>query len=193
MEAESSKLYKVLKDEKNHQSKQLLEAIIVLSTLSEAKCNMPAFLEIHYKFETTKSRDKYFDQFFCAVETFAQKYQENTNGYGLVAVLTTDEQTLKRSRREVTAEVTIWYYHIIIWWKKYLLTNHFLIEFQLINPLNLAESYSEDFPVIFNIILWFGVLIAFSMLAICYAIAAMDPGRDSIIYRMTSTRIKKDN
>jgi len=32
-----------------------------------------------------------------------------------------------------------------------------------------------------------------SLLAICYAIAAMDPGRDSIIYRMTSTRIKKDN
>lgn len=69
-----------------------------------------------------------------------------------------------------------------------------IITFQ--NPdsgLNLAQSYSEDYPVIFNIILWFGVLIVFSMLAISYAIATMDPGRDSIIYRMTSTRIKKDN
>lgn len=59
--------------------------------------------------------------------------------------------------------------------------------------LNLAKTYSEDYPVIFNIILWFGVVLAFSLLAISYAIASMDPGRDSIIYRMTSNRIKKDN
>lgn len=41
--------------------------------------------------------------------------------------------------------------------------------------------------------LWFGVAMFFSLLAICYAIGTMDPGRDSIIYRMTSTRMKKDN
>lgn len=33
----------------------------------------------------------------------------------------------------------------------------------------------------------------FSLLAISMAIGGMDPGRDSIIYRMTSTRMKKDN
>lgn len=65
--------------------------------------------------------------------------------------------------------------------------------FQAEEDLNLAGSYSEDYPVIFNIILWFGVLMVFSTLAITYAIGSMDPGRDSIIYRMTSTRIKKDN
>ncbi|XP_059610349.1 ATPase H(+)-transporting accessory protein 2 [Phlebotomus argentipes] len=59
--------------------------------------------------------------------------------------------------------------------------------------LNLAKSYSSNYPVIFNIILWFGVVLFFTLLAICYAIADMDPGRDSIIYRMTSTRMKKDN
>ncbi|XP_055696425.1 ATPase H(+)-transporting accessory protein 2 [Lutzomyia longipalpis] len=59
--------------------------------------------------------------------------------------------------------------------------------------LNLAKSYSSNYPVIFNIILWFGVVLFFALLAICYAIADMDPGRDSIIYRMTSTRMKKDN
>ncbi|XP_055851843.1 ATPase H(+)-transporting accessory protein 2 [Episyrphus balteatus] len=59
--------------------------------------------------------------------------------------------------------------------------------------LNLATYYNEDYPVIFNIILWFMVVLAFSVLAICYAIGSMDPGRDSIIYRMTSTRMKKDN
>ncbi|XP_014203936.1 renin receptor isoform X2 [Copidosoma floridanum] len=58
---------------------------------------------------------------------------------------------------------------------------------------NLAEQYSEDFPVIFNIILWFMVIFLFSLLAICIFIAEMDPGRDSIIYRMTSNRMKKDN
>ncbi|KAJ6638286.1 ATPase H(+)-transporting accessory protein 2 [Pseudolycoriella hygida] len=59
--------------------------------------------------------------------------------------------------------------------------------------LNLALSYSEDYPVIFNIILWFSVVLTFSLLAISYTIGYMDPGRDSIIYRMTSTRMKKDN
>jgi renin receptor len=53
--------------------------------------------------------------------------------------------------------------------------------------------YTDDYPVIFNIILWFGVIFVFSLLAICIAIADMDPGRDSIIYRMTSNRMKKDN
>jgi len=59
--------------------------------------------------------------------------------------------------------------------------------------MNLAESYSEDYPVIFNIMLWFGVVFVFSLLAITVAIASMDPGRDSIIYRMTSNRMKKEN
>lgn len=61
------------------------------------------------------------------------------------------------------------------------------------NEFNLATYYNDDYPVIFNIILWFMVIFGLSLLAICYAIAAMDPGRDSIIYRMTSTRMKKDN
>ncbi|XP_034940375.1 ATPase H(+)-transporting accessory protein 2 isoform X2 [Chelonus insularis] len=58
---------------------------------------------------------------------------------------------------------------------------------------NLAKKYSANYPVIFNIFLWFGVTFLFSLIAICIAIAEMDPGRDSIIYRMTSNRMKKDN
>lgn len=65
--------------------------------------------------------------------------------------------------------------------------------FVLQEDWNLALDYNEDYPVIFNIILWFGVVMVFSLLAISYAIGNMDPGRDSIIYRMTSTRMKKDN
>ncbi|XP_015127673.1 renin receptor isoform X2 [Diachasma alloeum] len=59
--------------------------------------------------------------------------------------------------------------------------------------LRLSKRYSANYPVIFNIFLWFGVVFFFSLLAICIAIAGMDPGRDSIIYRMTSNRMKKDN
>ncbi|XP_013193957.2 ATPase H(+)-transporting accessory protein 2 [Amyelois transitella] len=51
----------------------------------------------------------------------------------------------------------------------------------------------SNFSAIFNIILWFSIVFAFSLVAIVYAIMDMDPGRDSIIYRMTSTRMKKDN
>lgn len=61
------------------------------------------------------------------------------------------------------------------------------------DDINLAKSYQQNYSVMFNIILWFGVVMFFSLLAICMAIGNMDPGRDSIIYRMTSTRIKKDN
>ncbi|XP_055906019.1 ATPase H(+)-transporting accessory protein 2 [Eupeodes corollae] len=67
------------------------------------------------------------------------------------------------------------------------------VEGESAKSLNLATYYNEDYPVIFNIILWFMVVLGFSVLAICYAIGSMDPGRDSIIYRMTSTRMKKDN
>ncbi|XP_049802953.1 ATPase H(+)-transporting accessory protein 2 [Schistocerca nitens] len=60
-------------------------------------------------------------------------------------------------------------------------------------PKNLSKDYSENYPVIFNIILWFMVAFVFSLIAISTAISTMDPGRDSIIYRMTSNRMKKDN
>ncbi|CAG4945444.1 unnamed protein product [Colias eurytheme] len=55
------------------------------------------------------------------------------------------------------------------------------------------DNYTADYAAIFNIILWFGVVFAFTLVAIVYAIMDMDPGRDSIIYRMTNTRMKKDN
>jgi renin receptor len=58
---------------------------------------------------------------------------------------------------------------------------------------NLAKRYSSDYPVMFNIIFWFSVIMVFTLIAIAIFIATMDPGRDSIIYRMTSTRMKKDN
>ncbi|KAJ8311119.1 hypothetical protein KUTeg_011329 [Tegillarca granosa] len=55
-----------------------------------------------------------------------------------------------------------------------------------------VRNYSEDYPAIFNIILWLMIIMFLSFFAVSYGIWNMDPGRDSIIYRMTSTRLKKD-
>uniref|UniRef100_A0A915KXG7 Calponin-homology (CH) domain-containing protein n=1 Tax=Romanomermis culicivorax TaxID=13658 RepID=A0A915KXG7_ROMCU len=69
-------------------------------------------------------------------------------------------------------------------------------------PLKLWESeehditnykfYNQDYPVVFNIILWFSVSAIVALLFISVSMWYMDPGRDSIIYRMTMTRAKKD-
>lgn len=59
---------------------------------------------------------------------------------------------------------------------------------------NFSSEYDEDYPVIFNIITWFMVIFVMAILAICVSIMRMDPGRDSIIYRMTTMKsMKKEN
>ncbi|XP_076454294.1 renin receptor-like [Babylonia areolata] len=57
---------------------------------------------------------------------------------------------------------------------------------------NLAWDYHDDFPAMFNIILWLTVVLAIAVFVIAYGMWNIDPGRDSIIYRMTSQRLKKD-
>lgn len=65
----------------------------------------------------------------------------------------------------------------------------------VLDGVNLTkENFDEDYPVVFNILLWLGVSLAIATLSICVAIGSMDPGRDSLIYRVTSAqRFKKDN
>ena len=58
--------------------------------------------------------------------------------------------------------------------------------------VNIADGYDDSYPVTFNIVLWLMILMGITVFAICYGIWNMDPGRDSIIYRMTTTRLKKD-
>ncbi|KAB7500750.1 Renin receptor [Armadillidium nasatum] len=57
---------------------------------------------------------------------------------------------------------------------------------------NLAAEYGEDFPVIFNIVLILSIILIVAIIAVSVSMAFMDPGRDSIIYRMTNPRMKKD-
>ncbi|XP_022919579.2 ATPase H(+)-transporting accessory protein 2 [Onthophagus taurus] len=96
--------------------------------------------------------------------TINQSLQKMFSGRVLITVITSDASHTRRFKRDATP-----------------------------SDLNLAKTYSDDYPVIFNIILWFCVVFFFALLAISMYIADMDPGRDSIIYRMTSTRMKKDN
>lgn len=60
------------------------------------------------------------------------------------------------------------------------------------DPYNLAYDYNFDYAVIFNIILWIMIGLALAVIAISYNLWNMDPGYDSIIYRMTNQKIRMD-
>lgn len=62
-----------------------------------------------------------------------------------------------------------------------------------IGHVTLAGEYSEDFAAIFSIILFLSLVLIVALYMVVASMAYMDPGRDSIIYRMTNPRIKKDN
>jgi len=58
--------------------------------------------------------------------------------------------------------------------------------------LNLAYHYDVNFHVAFAMIAFTTILIALIVFALAIAMWNLDPGRDSIIYRMTSQRYKKE-
>ncbi len=85
---------------------------------------------------------------------------------------------------------SLWFQAFSLFVRNILISIAFL--FQLSKKYNLADPVDPNYPVIFNIILWMSILIAVSVLAVSCGLWNMDPGRDSIIYRMTSQRIKKE-
>lgn len=60
------------------------------------------------------------------------------------------------------------------------------------SPYNLAYKYNFEYAVIFNIVLWLMIILALAVIAISYSLWNMDPGYDSIIYRMTNQKIRMD-
>jgi len=58
--------------------------------------------------------------------------------------------------------------------------------------LNLSKRYDESYSAIFNIILFTSIFLLAALISTAVFICTLDPGRDSIIYRMTTQR-KKDN
>ncbi|GFQ72777.1 hypothetical protein TNCT_246831 [Trichonephila clavata] len=62
----------------------------------------------------------------------------------------------------------------------------------VVNTYNLAPEYDPMFPIVFAMLLFVSLLLILSLLGVSMAMWNMDPGKDSIIYRMTSQRMKKD-
>ncbi|RWS10564.1 renin receptor-like protein, partial [Dinothrombium tinctorium] len=58
--------------------------------------------------------------------------------------------------------------------------------------LNLAYQYDADFHVAFAMIAFTTIVFGLCVFGISIGLWNMDPGRDSIIYRVTNQRIKKD-
>uniref|UniRef100_A0A5F9CVB7 Renin receptor n=1 Tax=Oryctolagus cuniculus TaxID=9986 RepID=A0A5F9CVB7_RABIT len=59
-------------------------------------------------------------------------------------------------------------------------------------PYNLAYKYNFEYSVVFNMVLWIMIALALAVIVTSYNIWNMDPGYDSIIYRMTNQKIRMD-
>ncbi|KAL8190413.1 UNVERIFIED_CONTAM: Renin receptor [Gekko kuhli] len=60
------------------------------------------------------------------------------------------------------------------------------------NQYNLGYPYNFNYAVVFNIILWIMIGLIIAVIVISYNLWNMDPGYDSIIYRMTNQKIRMD-
>uniref|UniRef100_A0A7N5KPU0 Renin receptor n=1 Tax=Ailuropoda melanoleuca TaxID=9646 RepID=A0A7N5KPU0_AILME len=60
------------------------------------------------------------------------------------------------------------------------------------SPYNLAYKYNLEYPVVFNMVFWIMIALALAVIITSYNIWNMDPGYDSIIYRMTNQKIRMD-
>uniref|UniRef100_A0A8C7B5H4 Renin receptor n=1 Tax=Neovison vison TaxID=452646 RepID=A0A8C7B5H4_NEOVI len=60
------------------------------------------------------------------------------------------------------------------------------------SPYNLAYKYNLEYAVVFNMVLWIMIALALAVIITSYNIWNMDPGYDSIIYRMTNQKIRMD-
>lgn len=62
----------------------------------------------------------------------------------------------------------------------------------VIHNVTIAPMYSNDYPVMFNLFFWTSLTLAVIVIAIAYVFLTLDPGADTIIYRMTAPRLKVD-
>ncbi|CAF0757535.1 unnamed protein product [Rotaria sp. Silwood1] len=58
--------------------------------------------------------------------------------------------------------------------------------------ITIAEMYSDEYPVMFNLFFWTSLVLALIVISIAYVFLTLDPGADTIIYRMTTPRLKVD-
>uniref|UniRef100_A0A1I8APS8 FXYD domain-containing ion transport regulator n=1 Tax=Steinernema glaseri TaxID=37863 RepID=A0A1I8APS8_9BILA len=57
---------------------------------------------------------------------------------------------------------------------------------------NVYQFPGTDYPATFAIFAGLILILALALIFIVAGMVSMDPGKDSIIYRMTTTRMKKD-
>lgn len=60
------------------------------------------------------------------------------------------------------------------------------------NNVTIAVMYSDNYPVMFNLFFWTSLALGIIIIAIVYVFLTLDPGSDTIIYRMTTPRVKVD-
>jgi len=60
------------------------------------------------------------------------------------------------------------------------------------NNITIATMYSDEYPTMFNIFFWTTLVFAIIIISIVYVFLTLDPGSDTIIYRMTAPRLKVD-
>uniref|UniRef100_A0AC34RHU8 NADH dehydrogenase subunit 6 n=1 Tax=Panagrolaimus sp. JU765 TaxID=591449 RepID=A0AC34RHU8_9BILA len=58
--------------------------------------------------------------------------------------------------------------------------------------LQVYKFTSQDYPAMFLLTAGIVIVLTFAIVFIVVGLLTMDPGKDSIIYRMTTTRMKKD-
>lgn len=52
--------------------------------------------------------------------------------------------------------------------------------------------YSDNYPVMFNLFFWTSLTLGLVLISIVYVFLTLDPGQDTIIYRLTTPRLKAD-
>ncbi|CAF2056489.1 unnamed protein product [Rotaria magnacalcarata] len=63
---------------------------------------------------------------------------------------------------------------------------------QVNKNITIATMYSDEYPVMFNLFFWTSLVLALIVISIAYVFLTLDPGADTIIYRMTTPRLKAD-
>lgn len=125
----------------------------------------------------------------ATIEKLSASVAKAYDGNAVFAVITVAEHHV-RAKRAVDDEVVSFNFRNFAKFRKFKIILH---AFQTAeNPYNLAELTSKNFPVVFNIMFWFTIIFIFSLIAISLALSNVED-KDSIIYRMTGARGKKDN
>jgi renin receptor len=167
--------------EKNHilsskdkANKEFLSQISYLQGMSDVLANMktkPAFISVHLSMKSLSKKtseseaNKLLTTTLKKLNDVIQKAYDNE---ALVAVITVPSYP-HHSRAKRAAE-----------------------DDDISAKYNLADLASANYPVVFNIILWFSLVMVFALIAISLALGNVED-KDSIIYRMTGARGKKDN